>query len=240
MNIPPKYEDVVAQLEDERARVTDYIAQRAQTELKLEAALGREAALREELSKQVERANDYASKLTGAQQRLTVAEKNERHWRGVASEATCRAASLNDQVQELDLENSDLKSGILTILHNSDRTSEMLIGTNEASKAKDKSGIAPKGPFPPGPHIDQQGYKIKIGVAYRFVFGMPGPDVTSVIIESFNDDGSVNVFDPSFKIKAENLGSGRFWRPLMRGWDDISDRKAIVEYAGESALDLTP
>ena len=49
MNIPPKYEDVVAQLETERARVTDYIAQRAQTELKLEAALGREAALREEL-----------------------------------------------------------------------------------------------------------------------------------------------------------------------------------------------
>lgn len=45
MNIPMKYEDVVAQLETERARVTDYIAQRAQTELKLEAALGREAAL---------------------------------------------------------------------------------------------------------------------------------------------------------------------------------------------------
>lgn len=50
MNIPMKYEDVVAQLETERARVTDYIAQRAQTELKLEAALGREAALREELA----------------------------------------------------------------------------------------------------------------------------------------------------------------------------------------------
>lgn len=184
-----------------------------------DAALAREAALREELSKQVERANDYASKLTGAQQRLTVAEQ---------------------RAGELELENAELKSGILTILHNSDRTAEMLRGENEPSKAKDKSGIAPKGPFPPGPHIDQQGYKIKIGVAYRFVFGMPGPDVTSVIVESFNDDGSINVFDPSFKIKAENLGSGRFWRPLMRGWDDISDRKAIVEYAGESALDLTP
>ena len=54
MNIPPKYEDVVA---------------------KLDAALGREAALRDELAKQVERSNDFASKLTGAQQRLTVAEQ---------------------------------------------------------------------------------------------------------------------------------------------------------------------
>lgn len=43
MNIPPKYEDVVVQLEAERARVTDYIAQRAQTELRLEAALVRES-----------------------------------------------------------------------------------------------------------------------------------------------------------------------------------------------------
>lgn len=50
MSIPPKYEDVVAQLETERARITDYIAQRAQTELQLDAALGREAALREEAS----------------------------------------------------------------------------------------------------------------------------------------------------------------------------------------------
>lgn len=49
MDIPVKYEDVVAKLEDERTRVTDYIAQRAQTELQLDAALGREAALQASL-----------------------------------------------------------------------------------------------------------------------------------------------------------------------------------------------
>lgn len=41
----------------------------------LNSALAREDALREELAKQVERANDFASKLTGEQQRLTVAEQ---------------------------------------------------------------------------------------------------------------------------------------------------------------------
>lgn len=54
MNIPPKYEDVVAQLD---------------------AALGREAALREELSKL---ADDYCEKvddILDLQKRLTVAEQ---------------------------------------------------------------------------------------------------------------------------------------------------------------------
>lgn len=91
MDIPMKYEDVVAKLETERARVTDYISQRAQTELRLEAALGREAALREELLElsrkldvfysrshgiknlsAIEEANDKAEAL---QQRLAVAEQ---------------------------------------------------------------------------------------------------------------------------------------------------------------------
>ena len=88
MNIPPKYEDVVAQLETERARVTDYIAQRAQTELKLEAALGREAALREELESikasvdgydspehAAQVADEMGHQCIALQQRLTVAEQ---------------------------------------------------------------------------------------------------------------------------------------------------------------------
>ncbi len=249
MNIPPKYEDVVAKLDAAQTEIKCLKAVLNGMEFKqvddmvldgVDACLflGQESAritkgiqaerngLREELERTKKAYEAYGidfdrseEKSEALQQRLTVAEQ---------------------RAGELELENAELKSGILTILQNSDRTAEMLSGENESSKADEKSGIAPKGPFPPGPHIDQQGYKIKIGVAYRFVFGMPGPDVTSVIVESFNDDGSVNVFDPSFKIKAENLGSGRFWRPLMRGWDDISDRKAIVEYAGESALDLTP
>lgn len=63
MNIPPKYEDVVAQLETERARVTDYIAQRAQTELLLEATLGREAALREEFDAYKIKRTEFAHKV---------------------------------------------------------------------------------------------------------------------------------------------------------------------------------
>ena len=80
MNIPPKYEDVVAQLETERARVTDYIAQRAQTELLLEATLGREAALREELAalrESYEAMRDRKNSIVDLQQRLTVAEQRE-------------------------------------------------------------------------------------------------------------------------------------------------------------------
>ena len=57
MNIPPKYEDVVA---------------------KLDAALGREAALREELAtlrESYESMRDRKNSIVDLQQRLTVAEK---------------------------------------------------------------------------------------------------------------------------------------------------------------------
>ena len=80
MTIPPKYEDVAAQLETERARVTDYIAQRAQTELLLEATLGREAALREELAalrESYEAMRDRKNSIVYLQQRLTSAEQRE-------------------------------------------------------------------------------------------------------------------------------------------------------------------
>lgn len=40
-----------------------------------DAALGRETALREELGKQIARCNDFSSKLTGTQQRLTAADE---------------------------------------------------------------------------------------------------------------------------------------------------------------------
>ena len=77
MNIPPKYEDVVAQLEAERARVTDYIAQRAQTELQLEVAMADLTQFK----------NVYIAATTrevALQQRLTVAEQ-------LLREALCHA-----------------------------------------------------------------------------------------------------------------------------------------------------
>lgn len=64
MNIPPKYEDVVANLD---------------------AALGREVALREELSKL---ADDYCEKvddILDLQQRLTVAEQRSGEMEGLLS-----------------------------------------------------------------------------------------------------------------------------------------------------------
>ena len=54
MNIPPKYEDVVAELE---------------------AALGREAALRESLTDKREEYNKLGDRYDDLQQRLTVAEQ---------------------------------------------------------------------------------------------------------------------------------------------------------------------
>ena len=84
MSIPPKYEDVVA---------------------KLDAALGREADLREELAtmrESYESMRDRKNSIVELQQRLTVAEQRAEHWCGVSSEATCRAAALNDWVGELE------------------------------------------------------------------------------------------------------------------------------------------
>lgn len=101
MNIPPKYEDVVAQLETERARVTDYISQRAQTELKLEAALGREAALHEEFDAYKIKRTEFAHKvgeltekmeqiIDALQQRLTVAEQRAREMEGMLAQVVSR------------------------------------------------------------------------------------------------------------------------------------------------------
>lgn len=89
-------------------------------------------------------------------------------------------------------------------------------------------------------YIDQQGFKIKTGVAYLFNFGSPGPDVTALVVESLNEDGAVSTWDVIFKIKVENINPDRLWRPLKFTWEDRSDRSAIITYAGLSALDLTP
>ena len=89
-------------------------------------------------------------------------------------------------------------------------------------------------------YIDQQGSRIKVGVAYLFVFGMPGPDTTAIVIEDFHPDGTVSGWDVSFKFKVENIKPDRLWRPLKYKWDQKGERSAIIAYAGESALDLTP
>lgn len=89
-------------------------------------------------------------------------------------------------------------------------------------------------------HIDQQGFQIKLKVAYQFIFGMPGPDVTSIVIESLNEDGTVSGWDVNFKFMVENIKPDKLWRPSKYKWDGKGERDAIIAYAGESALDLTP
>lgn len=86
---------------------------------------------------------------------------------------------------------------------------------------------------------DRQGNEIKIGVAYQYVFGMPGPDVTCLIVESINEDGTVNTYDVSFKMKVDNVKPEELWRPLKHTWDAWSTwKKEVIEYCGAQALDL--
>jgi hypothetical protein len=89
-------------------------------------------------------------------------------------------------------------------------------------------------------YVDQQGFNIKLGVAYLFVFAMPGPDVTAIVIDEFHEDGTVSGWDVNFKFKVDKIAPDRLWRPLKYKWDDKGEKQAIIEYAGESALDLTP
>lgn len=89
-------------------------------------------------------------------------------------------------------------------------------------------------------YVDQQGFNIKSGVAYLFVFAMPGPDVTAIVIEDLNEDGTVSGWDVNFNFKVEDIKPDRLWRPLKYTWEQKSEKNSIIRYAGESALDLTP
>lgn len=89
-------------------------------------------------------------------------------------------------------------------------------------------------------YIDQQGSPIKIGVAYQFICGMPGPDVTCLIVESMNEDGTVNTWDLDYCMKVNNVKPDRLWRPLKHTWAAWGSwAKAAVDYAGPASLDLT-
>ena len=84
---------------------------------------------------------------------------------------------------------------------------------------------------------DNQNNEIKVGVAYQYVFAMPGPDVTCVIVKSLNDDGTVEVFDVLFCLHLTVKGEQLF-RPIKHGWDAWKEMSnAVVKYGGE--LDLS-
>ena len=87
--------------------------------------------------------------------------------------------------------------------------------------------------------LDQQGFKIKIGVAYQFMFGHG--DRTTLVVESIDDEGTIKAYDVFFKMKVEVKNGDWLWRPLKYTWDAWpQDSQAVIAYAGESALDLAP
>lgn len=86
--------------------------------------------------------------------------------------------------------------------------------------------------------LDRQGFRVRVGVAYLFVFAQPGNDTTAIVIESLNDDGTVSGYDVNFKFSVENLRTEKLWRPLKHSWNRFGEKGSIIEYAGESALSL--
>lgn len=88
--------------------------------------------------------------------------------------------------------------------------------------------------------IDKQGNEVRVGVAYQFVFAMPGPDITCLVVESINEDGTVNCYDVHFKMKVENVQPDELWRPIKHTWSAWpGDVKAVTDCVGAQALDLS-
>jgi hypothetical protein len=87
--------------------------------------------------------------------------------------------------------------------------------------------------------LDQQGFKIKIGVAYQFMFGHG--DRTTLVVKSVGNDGVIDTYDVFFNMDVKIKNSEWLWRPLRHTWSAWPhDSEAVIKYAGESALDLTP
>lgn len=87
--------------------------------------------------------------------------------------------------------------------------------------------------------IDQQGNEVRVGIAYRFSFGGPGPDVTTLVVTGINDEGTVDTYDVLFRMPVTKVKGDSLWRPLKHTWDaHPDDKKAVIDYAGESALSL--
>lgn len=88
--------------------------------------------------------------------------------------------------------------------------------------------------------LDMQGNPVRVSVAYQFAFGAPGPDVTCLVVEHDNDDGTFDCYDVHFKMRVSGVKSESLWRPLKHSWSAWpQDVAAVTSYAGAQALDLT-
>lgn len=81
-------------------------------------------------------------------------------------------------------------------------------------------------------HIDGQGNEVVINGSYKYVFAMPGPDVTILIVRSFNDDGTVNCFDVQFKMEVNSVKTKELFRPLRFPWEPYEE-SLIKQYGGD-------
>lgn len=88
--------------------------------------------------------------------------------------------------------------------------------------------------------LDQQGNLVRVGIAYQFLYGGPGPEVTCLMVEQDNDDGTFDCYDVHFKMKVPGIKADRLFRPLKHKWSAWpQDVAAVTSYAGDQALDLT-
>lgn len=87
--------------------------------------------------------------------------------------------------------------------------------------------------------LDMQGNPVRVGVAYQWAFAMPGPDVTCLVVEEDNGDGTFECYDVIFKFKVSKVKGKDLWRPLKHTWSTwTQESKAVIDYIGEQALDL--
>lgn len=86
--------------------------------------------------------------------------------------------------------------------------------------------------------IDQQGNEVRVGIAYQFVYGMPGPDVTTLVVTKIEGD-EIEAFDVIFGFERLIVKADQLWRPLKHTWEAWKqDKELIIKHFGSSALSL--
>ena len=85
--------------------------------------------------------------------------------------------------------------------------------------------------------LDQQGFEIKEGNAYQFIFAMPGPDVTLLKILDIKNENDILAHDLYFgfdiTVKATDL-----FRPIKGGWGKQDAEKIINANASFGGVHL--
>lgn len=88
--------------------------------------------------------------------------------------------------------------------------------------------------------LDSQGRPIRAGVAYLWSSGGEGSEPSVVIIESVNGSGTVDGWALEFERALNDIPPDELSRPLSATWEAWPElKKAVIDYAGVDALDLT-